>query len=155
VADTLGTSEPLTIDIADVKTRQVSSIPGSEGLFSPRWSPDGRYLAALSQDSLDVLFFDFKTHKWSEPIKENVNIGFPTWSPDGKYLYFDAAGPEPAFRRIKAGGARSESLFSLKGMPLFFSNIVGNWSGLTPDGSPLFVRDLSTEEIYALDLDLP
>ncbi len=150
-----GTSEPLTIDIADVKTRQVSSIPGSEGLFSPRWSSDGRYLAALFQDSLKIFFFDFKTHRWSEPITENANIGFPTWSRDGKYLYFDEGGPEPAFRRLKVGGARSESLFTLKGMPLFFNSAVGTWSGLAPDGSPLFTRDTSTEEIYALDVDLP
>jgi len=29
------------------------------------------------------------------------------------------------------------------------------WSGITPDGSPLFLRDVSTDEIYALDLELP
>jgi len=153
--DTLGKSETLTVDIADMKTRQISSIPGSEGLFSPRWSPDGRYLAALSRDSLKVLFFDFKTHKWSEPIKEKANIGFPTWSQDSKYLYFDEIGPEPTFRRIKVGASHSDSLFSLRGMTPFFSNAVGTWSGLAPDGSPLFTRDTSTQEIYALDLDLP
>ena len=32
---------------------------------------------------------------------------------------------------------------------------LGDWSGITPDGSPLFVRDVSTDEIYALDLELP
>gem|GEM_PF-2341564 len=112
-------------------------------------------MAALSQDSLKILFFDFNARKWFEPITENANIGFPTWSSDGKYLYFDEGGPEPAFRRLKAGGARSESLFTLKEMPLFFGNVVGTWSGLAPDGSPLFTRDTSTEEIYALDLDLP
>jgi hypothetical protein len=32
---------------------------------------------------------------------------------------------------------------------------IGPWSGITPDGAPLFVRDLSTDEIYALDLELP
>jgi hypothetical protein len=29
------------------------------------------------------------------------------------------------------------------------------WSNITPDGSALFVRNLSTDEIYALDLELP
>jgi hypothetical protein len=29
------------------------------------------------------------------------------------------------------------------------------WSGLSPDGSALFVRDLSTDEMYALDVDFP
>ena len=30
-----------------------------------------------------------------------------------------------------------------------------SWSGLTPDGSPLLMRDIGTEEVYALDLDAP
>jgi len=29
------------------------------------------------------------------------------------------------------------------------------WSGLTPDNSPIFSRNISTDEIYALDLELP
>jgi hypothetical protein len=33
--------------------------------------------------------------------------------------------------------------------------MVGEWSGLTPDGLPLFTRDMSIEEIYALDVELP
>jgi hypothetical protein len=31
----------------------------------------------------------------------------------------------------------------------------GPWTGLAPDGSPLVVRDISNQEIYALDLQLP
>jgi hypothetical protein len=31
----------------------------------------------------------------------------------------------------------------------------GLWSGVAPDGSGLFVRDASSQEIYALDVDLP
>lgn len=38
------------IQILDLNTHQISTIPGSERLFSPRWSPDGRYIAALSVD---------------------------------------------------------------------------------------------------------
>jgi serine/threonine protein kinase/Tol biopolymer transport system component len=155
VAASLASAEPLAIEIADLKMRQISSIPGSQGLFSPRWSPDGRYLAALSEDSLALLFFDFKTSKWSGRITENANIGFPTWSKDSKYLYFDENGPVAGYRRVQVGGARSELLFPLKEVPLFFSDVVGSWSGLAPDGSPLFTRDTSSEEIYALDVDWP
>ena len=32
------------IQVVDMKTRQMSILPGSPGLFSPRWSPDGRYI---------------------------------------------------------------------------------------------------------------
>jgi hypothetical protein len=33
--------------------------------------------------------------------------------------------------------------------------MAGQWSGLTPDGVPLFTRDTSVMEIYALDVELP
>jgi hypothetical protein len=45
-------------------------------------------------------------------------------------------------------------LIDLKDLPRY-SGPIGAWSGLTPDGSALFVKNLSTDEIYALDLDLP
>ena len=45
----------LTIQVANLATAQVTTLPGSNGLFSPRWSPDGRHLVALSHDSLRLL----------------------------------------------------------------------------------------------------
>lgn len=32
---------------------------------------------------------------------------------------------------------------------------LGRWTGVAPDGSPILRRDLSIQEIYALDVDLP
>ena len=29
------------------------------------------------------------------------------------------------------------------------------WSGVTPDGVPLLLRDISSQEVYALDFDAP
>jgi eukaryotic-like serine/threonine-protein kinase len=150
-----GVAGKRAIELVDLKTRQVSSLPGSEGLFSPRWSPDGKYLAALSWDSLKLLFFDLKNHKWSVPVTENALIGFPAWSRDGKYLYFNEGGVDPTFRRLKVGATASEAVFSLKSLALYNSNMVGEWSGLSPDNFPLFTRDISTEEIYALDVEFP
>ena len=34
-------------------------------------------------------------------------------------------------------------------------SMLGGWSGVTPDGSILAVRDISLEEIYSAELDLP
>src|SRR5262249_26176044 len=129
-----------SIELVDLKTFQVSSIPGTKGLFSPRWSSDGRYLAALSQDSLKLLFFNFKDQKWSEPIREDAQIGFPTWSRDSKYLYFNEAGADPTLRRVRVGATHSETLFRLKDTPLYNTNLVGEWSGLASDGAPLVTR---------------
>ncbi|MHB8217632.1 MAG: protein kinase domain-containing protein [Candidatus Sulfotelmatobacter sp.] len=146
----------LAIYLVDLTTHQVSTIPGSENLFSPRWSPDGQYLAALSQDSTKLMLFNFQKEKWSVWIDEPGAIGFPNWSQDGKFLYYDTEFSEHStFRRVKVGETRSESLVDLKGLRRYSSVPAYGWSGIAPNGSGLFVRDLSTDEIYALDVDLP
>ncbi|MFY9561560.1 MAG: protein kinase [Terriglobales bacterium] len=150
----VGSTEKLAIQMVDMSTHQVSVIPGSESLFSPRWSPDGRYIAALPEDSKKLVLFDFKTGKWSDWITEPV--GFPTWSRDGNYVYYDTISTDhPTFRRVKVGQTRSELVLDLKDLRRYSLTLVGAWSGLAPDGSALFVRDLSTDEIYSLDVELP
>jgi len=53
----------LDIEIFDRTTHQASVIPGSHGLFSPRWSPAGQHLAALSTDSRSLMLYDFGTNQ--------------------------------------------------------------------------------------------
>jgi len=77
-----GSPEVLAIYIIDLATHQVSTVSGSENLFSPRWSPDGQHLAALNQDSSKLLLFDFKTQKWSDWITEPGLVGYLNWSQD-------------------------------------------------------------------------
>jgi len=145
---------PTVIRSVNLTTREVSAIPGSEGLFSPRWSPDGRYLAAMNAQSTKLLLYDFKTQKWSAWTSEL--IGFPNWSRDETYLYYDSPFTDhPTFRRIKVGQTHSELLVDLKGLLRYSRPPAFGWSGISPDGSPLMSRDLSTDEIYALDLELP
>jgi Tol biopolymer transport system component len=144
------------ISVTDLATRQVSLIPGSEKLYSPRWSPDGQYLAALNTESTRLLLFNWKTRTWSDWVTEPGVFGFPNWSQDGKYLYYDIAFTEhQTFRRVKVGENHSEQVADLKGLLRYSVPPAYAWSGLAPDGSALFARDLSTDEIYALDLELP
>jgi eukaryotic-like serine/threonine-protein kinase len=151
-----GRQDNAAIYILDLKTRQVSTVPGSDGLFSPRWSLDGGHLSALSVDSKRLVLYDFKTQKWSEWVNEIGSIGFPTWSRDGNYLYYDSTfSDHPTFRRVKVGQTRSELVLDMTNLHRYGDPLIGEWSGLAPDGSALFVRDLSTQEVYALDLELP
>ena len=144
------------IHVVDLATRQISVIPGSENLYSPRWSPDGQYLAALNTESTKLVLFNWRTQTWSDWVTEPGAFGFPNWSQDGKYLYYDIAFTEhQTFRGVKVGQNHSEMVADLKGLLRYTVPPAFGWSGLAPDGSALFDRDLSTDEIYALDLELP
>lgn len=151
-----GGSQPGGIRVVDLATAQESIIPGSENFFSPRWSPDGEYIAALTTDSTKLVLFNWKTQTWSNWITEPGAVGFPNWSQDGKYLYYDVAFTDhQTFRRVQVGQNRSEQVADLEGLLRYSVPPAYGWSGVAPDGTPLFDRDLSTDEIYALDLELP
>jgi len=150
-----GRSEKIVIEVLDLSSRQISTIPGSDNLYGPRWSPDGQHLAALSADSKKLLLYDFKTEKWTDWITEAGAIGFPTWSRDGRYMYYDnTSTEEAAFLRVKVGQTRPEFLIDLKDIRRY-GGYGWAWSGLAPDDSVLLVRDVSSDEIYSLDLELP
>jgi len=139
------------IEVLDLRTHQVSVLPGSQDMYSPRWSPDGRFLVALGSDSRKLSLFDFQTKKWTDWVTQTTALGFPCWSRDGKYLYVDSTySNSQSYFRIKVGETKSEPVVSLKGLRRYFGP-VGAWSGLAPDGAPIFIRDVSTQEIYALD----
>jgi Tol biopolymer transport system component len=143
------------IYVLDLSSKPISTVPGSDSLYSPRWSPDGRHLAALSSDSKKLLLYDFKTQKWTDWIDEPGAIGFPTWSRDSRYVYYDNTSTEnSAFLRVKVGQTRSEFLIDLRDMHRY-GKYGWAWSGLAADDSPLLVRDVSTDEIYSFDLELP
>jgi hypothetical protein len=61
---------------------------------------------------------------------------------------------DPAFYRLRVQDRKLERVAELKGLRrTIFSWIP--WSGVTPDGSPLLQRDISTQEVYALDFEAP
>ena len=146
------TTGSAAIHLLDLRTEKVSTVPGSEGLWSPRWSPDGRYIAADTRDAEYLMLFDFTTQKWTELAK--INSGFPCWSRDSKYIYSDTFGTTSGFFRIRIGDRKLDSVTSLKDLRRAFGTMQP-WAGLAPDNSPLLVRDIGTQEIYALDVDLP
>ena len=80
----------------------------------------------------------------------------PAWFRDGKYVYFNSTYEgEPACYRVNIRNHSVQRIVSLKDVKRPPSASWGSWTGLTPDDSPLAVRDISTFEIYALDWQLP
>ena len=146
-------SPPSEIRLLDLRSNQVSAVPGSAGMFSPRWSPNGRFLIALANDSQKLMLFDFTAMKWS--VLANHAIGYPSWSRNSQYVFFDDTSftEDPAFYRVGIADRSLQRIASLKDtQQVVLEFPFGSWTGLTPDDVPLLQRDISTQEIYALDL---
>lgn len=142
------------IRLVNVNTLQFSDdVPKAKELFLPLASPDGHYLAGATVDGQSILLFDFNTRKWQELIR--MNAGSTSWSRDSQYLYFDSGLVEhPGLYRIRIADRKAERFVDLKG----FRRVVFGWlpwSGINPEGDPILPRDLSSQEVYALDFDAP
>ena len=151
-----GSENKEPIQIIDLRSNRVSPLPGSDGLYSPRWSPDGRYIAAIAKKHpFKLMLFEFSTRKWTELF--GSEMGYPSWSHDGKYIYFqnwhDPIGERIV--RLRLSDRRVENLVDIKDVGRLTTGTVVPWLGLAPDDSPLFARDISTSEIFALDVEWP
>jgi Tol biopolymer transport system component/DNA-binding winged helix-turn-helix (wHTH) protein len=133
----------------DLVTHRLAKLPGSDGLWMPRWSPDGSFILGRSADSLSLLLFDVHTQTWHE-LARGESFGYANWASDSRFVYVLKRGNEPAIERIRVSDGRTEAVASLTGVrQTGFRNAV--WTGLTPDDDPLILRDVGTEELYSLD----
>jgi Tol biopolymer transport system component len=138
------------LHLFDLTTNQVSTLPGSEGLYSPRWSPDGRYVVALDMEMRKVTLFDFTTGRWRELAVLNEGVGYPNWSRDGACVLFEGDLREGGIYRVRLSDRKVERIISAKEL-----GPIGGWFGLAPDDSLLVMRVHTTNEVYALDWEAP
>src|ERR1700730_17549756 len=140
------------IKVLDLNTNQVSPLPGATEMWSPRTSPDGRYIAALSEQDSKMMLFDTRTQKW-EQLSAHYS-GYPSWSRDGKFLYFQdwnhGSGYPSRVVRTRISDRRLETVLDLKSLDRLSIGTFMSWSGLAPDDSVLLSRNNSTQEIYAV-----
>ena len=136
--------------ISNLTSHQDTIVPGSEGFYSPRWSPDGRYIAAMPIDGTSLKVFDRQTQQWSELMREG-SFSFPSWSHDSQFLYFDhSTNGDFGVFRIRVAGGHPERIADLNGI-----HLGGGWSwvGLDPTDTPMALRDVGSDDIYALTLE--
>jgi Tol biopolymer transport system component/DNA-binding winged helix-turn-helix (wHTH) protein len=150
-----GGKQAVSIQFLDLATRRSTALAGADGICCPRWSPDGRFLLASHADYSDLLLYEFATRKWTTAVKERGLIGYMEWADGGKDILFDTFDvEEPAFYRLRLSDLHLDTVVKIGDIRRFFGPF-GPWTGIAPGGSPLLVRDISKEEIYSLDLDLP
>jgi Tol biopolymer transport system component/DNA-binding winged helix-turn-helix (wHTH) protein len=145
--------EKLGVYMVDLKTRNVKKLPGSDGLWVPRWSSDGSHIVARSADSQSLMLFDFATQTWSELVRD-IYVVPVNWSADGRSVFYLRRGAHPAVLRVSIADRKVLEIVSLEDLrQTGFRGAI--WTGLTPDDSPMFLRDIGTQEIYALNLQTP
>jgi Tol biopolymer transport system component/DNA-binding winged helix-turn-helix (wHTH) protein len=150
-----GFSPTSSIYVLNLHTRQVSTLPGPKGLFSPRWSPDGRFINANTYNGLKLLVFDLTTQTWSELDSGHSHV-YPVWSRDAKYLYFSSPLEKGIpFYRLRVADRMLERVATANLPRGAAWGFFGAWTGLAPDDSPLLLRDTSMQEIYSLDVLWP
>jgi len=132
--------------VLDVATHQVTQVPGSQGLYSPRWSPNGEYLAAFPQDESELHLFNFQTQKWT--VFATGLVAWPNFSRDSQYVYLLSG--SKAVIRVHVTDGKTEPVADLKNF--VFTGYFGDSSlALTPGDEPLLIRDAGTSDVYALD----
>jgi len=138
------------LSILHIASGKIDPVPQSDGLFSPRWSPDGKYIAALTLDQRKVQLLDVATQSWRTL---SVSSGAdPVWSADSRFLYLHASlDPEQPIVRVSIPDGHVQDLIHLAGGRS--SDAVDYvFGGLTLDGTPIVRTRSFTGNFYSLDL---
>jgi serine/threonine protein kinase/Tol biopolymer transport system component len=133
----------------DLKTGRVSTVPGTQGMVSPHWSPDGRFIAGLAGSEAKVVLYAVATRKQTEV--SGPHGVWPNWSGDGRSLFFQIAAPERAWWRFDLAARKTDRVTTLNKI-----SVAGDaWFGPGPNNTLVTTQNNGTDEIYALDLEVP
>ena len=143
-----------TLAVVDVETSKISDLEGSEGLRMPRWSPDGRHIAANRDNRTEIRVFDIESQRWST-IARGKSLGFPVWSADGTSLYYqDVLAPaEPVYRVQIANKVQTQVASFQSALDAGVGRCV--LVALSPQGAPIIEFDQNDSDIYGARLLLP
>ena len=138
----------------DVRTGKTSPVLSTQVVFGVQWINQDTLVAA-NDTATKFLTYDFKTQKWSDLVVGN----FTSWylSPDRKFLYFTTGGADPNVKRLRVADHQIETITSLKNLRRVVDSVEmgGTQVNVAPDGSPVFTRDIGSQEIYALTVKWP
>jgi Tol biopolymer transport system component/DNA-binding winged helix-turn-helix (wHTH) protein len=139
-----------TLNLLHLQSGATEQVPGSDGLFSPRWSPDGRYIAALTLDQRQVRLFTVATKTWTTlAVPSGAD---PVWSSDSRYLFLHASlDPAQPIDRVSIPDGHVEEIVRLA--DLRENDAVDFvFGGLTRDNRPMIRTRVFTGNLYSLDL---
>ncbi len=138
----------------DFGSKQSIRIPDSEGLAEVRWSPDGRFLAAITEGSSMLKLYDVKKNQWTE-IARGKLIAMPVWAADSRYVYSqDILEPGEPIYRFLAEHPAKERFYSFEDLLQTDVTRCG-FEGFGPDGSVAVKLSRGGVNVYRIQLELP
>jgi Tol biopolymer transport system component len=136
--------------LLDLATGDVRKLPGSDGLHSPRISPDGSMLAALSlTDDNQLMILRVSDGVWRK-LPDATSCGWPSWSHDGTAIWYFSWRDE-AIMRYRVREDRNERMLPLPRLEMT-GQPADSWFDLTPNDEPMILRRLDVQQIYSLEL---
>jgi Tol biopolymer transport system component len=153
------------LETIDLQSGKSSVVPSSQAIYAPATS-QGIYAAAwVASDTLIAATIMSPTEdqkSWQKLVALDLPSGKRTelvsglivsWSPspDRKYIYYRTGGTEPKCMRIRLSDRKLEEVASLKDL----RQPVDATFSVAPDGSPIFSRDVGTQEIYSIAVKWP
>ena len=139
--------------IYNMRTGKTLVVPASKDTIG-YWIDQNSILGLREGDNAKFLTFDLRTQKWADLATVATN-GIWKVSPDGKYVYYETGGEDPKAWRLRLADRQIEMITSLK-EPSRARDL--GWVGsidIAPDGSPIFARNIGTQEVYALSVRWP
>jgi len=136
----------------DLAQARSTWIPGSEGLAASAWSPDGRFLAAVSEDTSVMKLLDLRTRRWTE-IAHGKVISFPIWSADSALYFEDVLAPGQQVYRFQPGSSGPQRAYSFEDILQGSSALRCGLEGFAPDGSVLVQVSRGGGDVYSLTVN--
>jgi hypothetical protein len=136
----------------DLRTKQLSRVPGTEKLQNPKCSRQGHLLAREPGADRRMQVLWRGRENWV-PVETRGPFAYPNWTRDGKAI-IGLTLPGQTVDRFDFTTRRWTTLVDLSDTPLV-AEWGAPWVGLAADDSPLVIRDRGTRELYAFDFEAP
>ena len=135
-------------------TGTLKELPGSKSLTEPRWSPDGRHIAAIDDAKRRLLLYDVQKAEWSQLASGGL-LESLHWAKDSSMVYFqDQVDEQESIFRGNVASRKVDRVFGF-GELLRGSATHCFFTGIDRDGSFYVMIERGLTDIYSLDLDLP
>jgi Tol biopolymer transport system component/DNA-binding winged helix-turn-helix (wHTH) protein len=134
---------PVIIRMVEVSSGKVSKLDGSDGLYAPRWSPDGKVIAAQQRLAPGhLMLYTVADRRWDEVAGGSTD--WPAWEPDSKSILFQSG------RALMRYGIDSRRLSQVTEIEPAAAGNGSHGVGVMPDGAPIRTLNRDSRQIYEL-----